>query len=334
MTLSTAREQLLADLGLDDLLAPARQNAEIRKEDLRRVVDAGNPIAAAALADARRAAVSDVVVTHPRTLRVRGPRSRTSDPMLVSFALGDLGGIEATEAQLLGPFPPAMPLAQATELVRLVHHERPDLQIRAFTADDVLGIVRTEGRSEGFVLDALSTAGLTLLDWRSGEGTTPETLAVHEAAHAHGVRSLLPIAYEKGDVASAFLDRLEQVRRKAEWSGGFLSVVPLPATRERRSPLDGTAGTEDALAFALVRLALGHAIAHVTVDAHVLGHKLGAILLSHGADDFVGAQAARKWAPRTDDGPRPLSPARVRAYLIEARSSPVLRDGVFAQLDA
>ncbi len=103
----------------------------------------------------------------------------------------------------------------------------------------------------------------------------------------------------------------------------------VPERTEGASPLQGTSGTEDWLAFALTRLALGHVVPHVTVDAHVLGHKLGATLLSCGADDFVGAQAALAWAPPTDDGPRPLNPARVTKYVIEARRSPVRRDALF-----
>jgi 2-iminoacetate synthase ThiH len=107
--------------------------------------------------------------------------------------------------------------------------------------------------------------------------------------------------------------------------------VLVPEKTEGASPLEGTAGTEDWLAFSLTRLALGHVVPHVTVDAHVLGHKLGATLLSCGADDFVGAQAAHAWAPPTDDGPRPLNPARVTKHVIEARRSPVRRDGIFRE---
>ena len=70
-------------------------------------------------------------------------------------------------------------------------------------------------------------------------------------------------------------------------------------------------------------------VPHVTVDAHVVGHKLAALLLSAGADDVVGAQAALSWAKPTDDGPRPLNPDRMRRHLIEARRSPELRDAVF-----
>ena len=49
---------------------------------------------------------------------------------------------------------------------------------------------------------------------------------------------------------------------------------------------------------------------------------------------MVGAQAAEKWAPPTDDGPRPLNPDRMRRYLFEAQRSPELRDALFATVEA
>ena len=156
---------------------------------------------------------------------------------------------------------------------------------------------------------------------------------MHGAAHAAGMPTAVPVPYAKGGVDGSLLDRIQAVRRLSEKTGRVLSAVPLPDRAEGASPLEGTAGTEDTVAFALVRLGLGSRdVPHVTADAHVLGHKLGAFLLSAGVTDFVGAQTARKWARPTNDGPRPLNPDRVRAYLIEARRSPVVRDALFARV--
>jgi aminodeoxyfutalosine synthase len=322
---------LLESLHLADLIEPAERNEALTRTDLERLLRARNPLAAASLADARRKAASDVTVTYPVTLRVRVPGLEPphEDATKVSFALADLAGIEATEMQMTGSLPAGLPLAHAIEIVRSLVAARRDLPLRAFTADDVAAIAAQERTSFASVVAQLAKAGVATLDWRPGADASPDAVRVHRAAHEEGMRTVAPVPYARGGVGKAFLERLAELRAVAESTRGFLSAVLVPDRTEGASPLDGTSGTEDWLAFALARLALGHAVPHVTVDAHVLGHKLGATLLSCGADDFVGAQAARAWAPPTDDGPRPLNPARVTKSLIEARRSPVRRDGIF-----
>jgi hypothetical protein len=311
----TAHRALLTSLGLAELIEPAAKNGELTRADLERVVRARNPLAAAALADARREATSGVVATYPVTLRVRAPGlvAAREDATKVSHAADAVAGVEATEMQMVGEFPADMPLGQAV----------------AFAADDVLALVRRERMPIADVMRDLATAGLATLDWRPGADASPDAVRVHRAAHDAGLRTFAPVAYGRGGLGEQFLERLEGLRAVAASTKGFVSAVLLPEKTEGASPLDGTSGVEDVFACALTRLALGDVVAHVTVDAHVLGHKLGATLLSCGADDFVGAQAAASWAPPTDDGPRPLNQARVTKHLIEARRSPVRRDGVF-----
>jgi 2-iminoacetate synthase ThiH len=322
---------LLESLHLADLIEPAAKNERLTRGDLERLVRAKNPIAAGALADARRAATSGVTTTYPVTLRVRAPGlvAPTEDASKVSFVPADVAAIEATEMQMIGAVPADLPLGGAMELVGSLVAARPDLTLRAFAADDVEALVRHERMPLAQVLGGLAKAGLATLDWRPGADASPEALRVHRAAHDAGLKTFAPVAYGHGGIGKSFLDRLDALREVAESTKGFVSAVLVPEKTEGASPLDGTSGVEDVLACALTRLALGHVVPHVTVDAHVLGHKLGATLLACGADDFVGAQAARAWAPPTDDGPRPLNPARVTKHLIEARRSPVRRDGVF-----
>lgn len=322
---------LLASLHLADLIEPVRANEALTRADLERVLRAANPIAAAALADARRAAVSGTTVTYPVTLRVRVPGvpAPSEDATKVSHDLADVALIEATEMQLVGALPSDLRLRHAVEIVRSLVAARPDLPLRAFAADDVTALAAREHTPIGTVVRELAQAGVATLDWRAGADAFDDAVRVHAHAHECEMRTFAPVTYTRGAVARPFLDRLTTLRELAETTKCFVSAVLVPERTEGASPLQGTSGTEDWLAFALTRLALGHVVPHVTVDAHVLGHKLGATLLSCGADDFVGAQAARAWAPPTDDGPRPLNPARVTKYVIEARRSPVRRDGLF-----
>lgn len=322
---------LLESLHLADLIEPAIANEALTRNDLDRVLRARNPLAAAALADLRRESVSGVTVTYPVTLRVRAPglTAPHADPLTVSFAPAEVEGIEATEMQLLGDLPADLQIGNAIEIVRTLVAARPILPLRAFTADDVAAIARRERASVESVVGDLAKAGLATFDWRPGADASDDALRIHRAAHDAGMKTFAPVTYSRSGVGKPFLDRLDALRTVADSTNGFVSAVLLPDATEGASPLLGTAGTEDWFACSLARLALGHVVPHVTVDAHVVGHKLGATLLSCGADDFVGAQAARAWAPPTDDGPRPLNPARITKYVIEARRSPVPRDALF-----
>ncbi len=321
----------LDGLGVGDLLEPARANTPFARRDLERLLRLRNPLAVAGLADARREAVSGVTVTHPWTLRIRAPGlpAPHEDRTRVSHEVTSVAGIVATEMQMLGTLPADAPLAQAVELVRSLVAARPELSLRAFAAQDVAALAGRERTSFRAVLETLKSAGVATLDWRPGADHGADSLRVHRTAHEIGLRTVAPLGYGHGGIGPELLDRLQALREVAESTHGFLSLVVLPDRTEGESPLTGTAGTDDITACALARLALGDVIPHVTVDAHVVGHKLGAILLSAGADDFVGAQAALRWAPPSNDGPRPLNPDRVRACVIEARRSPALRDALF-----
>lgn len=322
------RRGLLEQLGLADLLDAA--DAPLGRRDLDRVLAARNPLAAATLADARRERASGVTATAPVTLRLRAPGLVVrEDATKVSHDPAGVADIDADEVQMVGELPPEMPLAHACELARTLAAARPDLPLRAFTGDDVAEFVRRERMPIARVVADLAAAGVATLDWRPGADATAEAVRIHRLAHETGMRTFAPVTYARGGVTAALLDRLESLRDVAEATKGFVSAVLVPDRTEGASPLENTSGTEDWLACALARLALGASVPHVTVDAHVLGPKLAATLLSCGADDVVGAQAARAWAPPTDDGPRPLNAARLTKWILEAKRSPARRDGVF-----
>lgn len=327
-------DMLLSSLGLADLADAAAARRPFARDHLDRVRNARNPLAAATLADLGRRTASAVTVTHPWTLRVRAPglSHGLEDPTRVSHAFGDLDGIPATEIELLGELPASAPLAHAVELVRSLAAARPDLPLRAFTAREIDALAHRENRPRRDVFTALKDAGLATLSWRPGCGEDDREIDVHRAAHEAGVPTVVPVGYRRLD--DAFLTRALAASRLAADTGRVLSLLVLPRSTDGASPLDGTSGTEDWLACSIVRLALGDRAPRVTTDWHVVGHKLGATMLSCGADDVVAAQAAAAWAPPTDDGPRPLNPDRVRRWIVEARRSPVRRDAVFRKAEA
>ena len=327
----SVRDEMLERLGLGDLATPVAARKPLATPDLARVLTAANPLAAASLADAGRAAGSGVYVTHPWTLRIRAPGLPVvmEDPTKVAHDITSVAGIEATECEMLGELPADVPLAHVLELIRSVKAARPELPLRALTAREVDGVAAREHLPRREVFTSLRQAGLDVLSWRPGCGLDAREPDVHRAAHQAGVRTFATVGTAHGGVDAGFLARLEAWTSVARDTQGFLAATALPDRTDGASPLEGTSGTEDWTALALVRLAFGDLVQRVTVDWHVVGHKLGATMLSCGADDVVGAQAAAAWAPPTDDGPRPINPDRARKWIVEARRSPVLRDGLF-----
>jgi aminodeoxyfutalosine synthase len=327
-------DALVASLGLADLAGAAAARQPFTREQVERVVATRNPLAAASLADLGRSAASGTEVTHPWTLRVRAPGlvHGLEDPTKVSHAPKDLEDVPATEVEMLGELPADAPLALAVELVRSVHAARPDLPLRALTAREVDAIAARDRRPLTEAFAALRSAGLSTLSWRPGCGRTAREIEVHRAAHAAGVATVATVGYDRVD--ASFLDHVVAWSALAAETRGFLAALVLPRLTDGASPLEGTAGTEDWTACSLTRLVFGDRVARISVDWHVVGSKLGATMLSCGADDVVAAQAAASWAPPTDDGPRPLNPDRVRKWILEARRSPVRRDGLFRRLGA
>lgn len=324
---------LVASLGLTDLAEKATAREPFARADLERVLACGNPLVAASLADRARAATAGIDVTHPWTLRVRAPGlvHGLEDPTRVSHDPGPLDDVPATEMELVGELPPDAPLGLARELVLSLRALRPDLTLRAFTAAEVAALAARDGRPLADVLAVLADAGLAALSWRPGSGIDAREIDVHRAAHAAGICAPAIVGYAAVD--AEFVARVTAWVACAADVGGVASAMALPRATDGASPLDGTSGTEDWAACALVRLAFGRLAGRVTSDWHVVGSKLGATLLSCGADDVVGAQAAAKWAPPTDDGPRPLNPDRARRWIVEARRSPVRRDSRFRRVE-
>lgn len=327
---------LLTDLGLADLAEACVARRPLSRAELGRIAAARNPLAAASLADRARAAASGVEVTHPWTLRVRAPGlvHGLEDATKVAHEFDAVAGVPATEMEMLGALPPGATLGFAIELVRTLAAARPDLPLRAITAHEVDALAAQERRPRKDVLAALRDAGLATLTWRPGCGRTPAEIDVHRAAHQCGIRTVATVGTSRRDAIDAWLDRLGAWTALAAQSHGFLAAMALPDRTEGASPLEGTSGSDDWTACALVRIAFGDLAPRVSSDWNVTGSKLGATLLSAGADDVVGTQAAAKWAPATDDGPRPLNPDRARKWIVEARRSPVLRDALFRRVDA
>lgn len=328
--MSTMQGRILTAAGVDDLSRAAAYSRELTTEELERVLAARNPLVAAALADTRRRAIRGAEATYPVTARVVASGPVPAEPgVFVAHAVDDLDGLGATEIHVIGGL--GTDLDSVTTGLRAVRSARPDVPIRALTADDVAALARESGTDLADTAQRLAEAGLSVLSWRAGCELAEATPDVHRALHAAGVATMAILPYRAGEAPADELARLLALRDRVRRGGLWLGAMAVPDTTYAADPLAATSGTHDVRATALLRLAFGTELRTIAVDAHLVGHKQAAMLLESGADDVVGAQAGRDWSIPENDAPRPLNEARVRAYIEECRRIAVPRDGRFVR---
>jgi FO synthase len=219
----------------------------------------------------------------------------------------------ATEVCLQGGIHPAFTGDYYASVVEAIRDEVPDLHIHAFSALEVWQGAATVGLPLEAYLERLRDLGLGSLPGTAAEilddevravicpdkVTTEQWLAVHEAAHAVGLRSNVTIMF--GHVerprhwARHLLRAKEQQRRStSNGGGGFTEFVPLPFVhmeapmwlkgRARSGPTFG----ETLLVHAVARLALHPELTNIQASWVKLGPEGVAAALRAGVNDLGG----------------------------------------------
>jgi FO synthase len=219
----------------------------------------------------------------------------------------------ATEVCLQGGIHPAFTGDYYASVVEAIRDEVPELHIHAFSALEVWQGAATVGLPLEAYLERLRDLGLGSLPGTAAEilddevravicpdkVTTEQWLAVHEAAHAVGLRSNVTIMF--GHVerprhwARHLLRAKEQQRRStSNGGGGFTEFVPLPFVhmeapmwlkgRARSGPTFG----ETLLVHAVARLALHPELTNIQASWVKLGPEGVAAALRAGVNDLGG----------------------------------------------
>ena len=214
----------------------------------------------------------------------------------------------ATEVCLQGGIHPSFDGHYYASVVRAIKDAVPDLHVHAFSALEIwqgaatldvpLADYLVRLRDEG--LASLPGTAAEVLDDRVREVicpdkiTTAQWLAVHETAHAVGLRSNNTIMFGHVDGPLAWARHLVAVRELQRRTGGFTEFVPLPFVhmeapiylrgRARRGPTFG----EVLLMHAVARLALHPWIENVQVSWVKAGPDGVLEALRAGANDLGG----------------------------------------------
>jgi aminodeoxyfutalosine synthase len=208
-----------------------------------------------------------------------------------------------TELHIVGGLHPSLPFSFYTEMLQSLRALDSRLQLKCFTAIEVLHLAWLAKKSVADTLKELKAAGLDSLtgggaeifrkEVRSaiakGKESAEEYLDVHRTWHRMGQRSTCTMLFGHVESLADRVDHLRQLREFQDETRGFVGFVPLPYQPENNDiPVKHAPTGYDTLrTIAVSRIYLDN-FDHITAYWVGMGLKLAQIALSFGADDLHG----------------------------------------------
>jgi aminodeoxyfutalosine synthase len=211
--------------------------------------------------------------------------------------------IGITELHIVGGLHPSLPFSYYTDMLRALKKLDSRLQLKCFTAIEILHLAWLAKKSVEQTLIELKEAGLESLtgggaeifrkEVRSsiarGKESAEEYLDVHRTWHKLGGRSTCTMLYGHVESVADRVDHLRQLRALQDETHGFVGFVPLAyQPRDNNIPVEHAPTGYDSLrTIAVSRIYLDN-FDHITAYWVGLGLKLAQVALSYGADDLHG----------------------------------------------
>ena len=208
-----------------------------------------------------------------------------------------------TEMHIVGGLHPSLPFSYYTDMLRALKRLDARLQLKCFTAIEVLHLAWLAKKSVQETLAELKSAGLDSLTGggaeifrkevraaiAKGKESAAEYLDVHRTWHRMGGRSTCTMLYGHVETLGDRVDHLRQLRALQDETRGFTAFIPLayqPENNEIPIKFPPT-GFDSLRTIAVSRIYLDN-FDHVTAYWVGLGMKLAQVALSYGADDIHG----------------------------------------------
>lgn len=208
-----------------------------------------------------------------------------------------------TELHIVGGLHPSLPFSYYTDLLKALRALDARLQLKCFTAIEILHLAWLAKKPVEETLRELKSAGLDSLtgggaeifrpEIRSaiarGKESAEEYLDVHRTWHRLGGRSTCTMLYGHIESLADRVDHLRRLRELQDETHGFVGFVPLPYHADNNLiPVDhGPTGFDTLRTIAVSRIFLDN-FDHVTAYWVATGVKLAQVALSYGADDVHG----------------------------------------------
>ena len=211
--------------------------------------------------------------------------------------------IGITELHIVGGLHPSLPFSYYTDMLRALKNLDSRLQLKCFTAIEILHLAWLAKKSVEQTLVELKDAGLESLTGGGaeifrkevrgaiarGKESAEEYLDVHRTWHRLGGRSTCTMLYGHVESLADRVDHLRQLRALQDETRGFVGFVPLAyQPKDNDIPVDHPPTGFDSLrTIAVSRIYLDN-FDHITAYWVGLGLKLAQVALSYGADDLHG----------------------------------------------
>jgi len=208
-----------------------------------------------------------------------------------------------TELHIVGGLHPSLPFSYYTEMLRALKALDSRLQLKCFTAIEILHLAWLARKSVTETLSELKAAGLDSLTGggaeifrpairsaiAKGKESAEEYLDVHRAWHRMGGRSTCTMLYGHIESLEDRIDHLRRLRELQDETSGFVGLVPLAYhPQNNQIPVEhGPTGFDTLRTLAVSRIFLDN-FPHITAYWIGLGMKLAQVGLSYGADDLHG----------------------------------------------
>ena len=210
---------------------------------------------------------------------------------------------DPTEVHIVGGVHPDHDLDFYCEAIRRVRRALPSAAVKAFTAVELLYMIRKAGLTTEEGLRVLRDAGMEAIPGGGAEifdeevrsricpdkGSTAEWFDVHRTAHRMGLRTNCTILYGHVERVEHRIDHLDRLRALQDETRGFDAFIPLKyrSFGNPMSEIGEVSVTEDLRMLALSRLYLDN-IPHIKAYWVMYGRETAELALAFGADDIDG----------------------------------------------
>jgi aminodeoxyfutalosine synthase len=247
-----------------------------------------------------------------------------------------------TELHIVGGLHPSLPFSYYTDMLRALKSLDGRLQLKCFTAIEILHLAWLARKSVKETLAELKACGLDSLtgggaeifrkEVRSriakGKESGEEYLDVHRQWHQLGGRSTCTMLYGHVESLEDRVDHLRQLRALQDETRGFVGFVPLAYQPDNNNiPVTVPPSGFDSLrTIAISRIFLDN-FDHITAYWVGLGMKLAQVALSYGADDLHGTIIEEHiFHMAGAKSPQMQTAAEMIKAIREARRTPVQRN--------
>jgi aminodeoxyfutalosine synthase len=260
----------------------------------------------------------------------------------------DEAALAPREIHIVGGCHPRLPLSYFEEILAAIKERHPQVVLKCFTAVEIAHFANLENTTTREVLTRLKAVGLDMLPGGGAEifkpeireqlcprkSTADEWLAVHEEAHALGLKTNCTMLFGHIESHADRIDHLVRLRESQDRGGGYTCFIPLPfLTENSQLVIDNPlTGLEELRTIAVSRLMLDN-IPHIKAYWVMLGVKQAQAALKFGADDFDGTVVEEKIGHEAGaTSQQGMTRGELEAMIRGCGCTPVERDGYFNEV--